>query len=115
MSHLLSQKDGKYKVWTTVSDGYLTDKWLTEAELRSWMVKQAEREYKKKVIEKLWLFPYGWMTKDREVLMTDTAVRKAHHEWVMTLCDCKTEEDYDLLLDAKFLELTQGLPDFYSF
>jgi len=33
----------------------------------------------------------------------------------MKLCDCDTEEDYDAMLNAKLKELTQGLPDFYSF
>ncbi len=115
MSHLLSKKGNKYKVWTTISDGYLMDQWLTEAELRSWMAKQAERNYKKKLIEDLWLFPYGWVMRDREVLMTDEDTRKAHYDWAMKLCHCPTEEEYDAMLNEKLTELTKDLPDFYSF
>src|SRR5437660_1748520 len=114
MSHLLSKKGNKYNVWTTISDGWLSEKWLTETELKSWMAKQAEQKYKKDLIRDLWLFPYGWTMKNREVLRIDEETRNAHFEWEMQLLDCETKEEYDKMLDKKLKKLTKGLPDFYS-
>ncbi len=115
MSHLLSKKGDKYNVWTTVSDGYLSKKWMTEAELKSWMVKQAERDFKKEVVKRLWLFPNGWVMKDRQYLEAPEGTLDAEYQFIKNLCECKTEEEYDAMLDEKFKELTKGLPDFYSF
>jgi len=84
------KKDDKYRLWTTISDGWITD-WLTRDE----MIKVVSFDYKealKDKVRKLQLtFPNGWHDKDSHARINDERY--------------KTEADWHKL---KYEELTKG-------
>lgn len=114
MGRCLDIKGKKYRVWTGVSDGWLTG-WLTKDEMKSYIAHEARIEYKKKLVEDLWLFPYHWQTKDRKVLFCSAEDREAHFDWQMDVLNEERDwKKYERILDDKIEELTKDLPDFYS-
>src|SRR5437870_5050820 len=97
-------KDEKWRLWSTISDGWLTD-WLTEAEMKQYLVTELEYDYKVKVIERLWSFPHGYYDKDENNMFDNRKAYIAFTEWHL---EATRSDDYYAEVDKKLKELTEG-------
>lgn len=103
MGHLLKhrEKDNKYRLWSTISDVWLT-KWMTENEIKKDLATQLEYDYKVKIIERLWSFPHGYYDKDDNRMFNNWDAYRAFTRWNLKA----TRGDYYAEIDKKFKELT---------
>jgi hypothetical protein len=95
-------KDNKWRVWTTVSDGWITD-WLTEDEAKTFLSYEYNEDYKLKVIKTYWTFPHGWSDRDTGKILDNREALIAFSEWHL---EATKSEDYYAEVDKKFAELT---------
>lgn len=104
MSHVLKHrvKDDKWRLWTTISDGWLTE-WLTADDMKHELAEQYQTDYRVKVIEAFWTFPHGYYDKDTRSRHTNYAALEAFTEWHLAAL---RSDDYYAALDSKFTELT---------
>ena len=105
MSWLLKyrKKDNKWRIWTTISDGWITD-WLTENEVKQALSNEYKRDYRLQVIECYMTFPAGWHDKDTHKLLAID--KKAFYEWQMEALHSK---DYEKEIDKKYKDLLSPL------
>lgn len=104
MSWLLKhrKKDGKYRIWTTISDGWITD-WLSEDEIKEYLRWREYADTKLKVIEHYMTFPAGWHDKDtHKPLSLD---KSKFYDWQLNALK-KGAEEYEKEIDRKYEELT---------
>lgn len=95
-------KDTKWRLWTTISDGWLTD-WLTEEEMKAVLADDYKRDYKLKVIEAYWTFPHKYYDKDTHKMFNNHKAMIEFGEWHLEALKSK---DYEAEVDKKYLELT---------
>ncbi len=82
------EKDNKWRLWTTISDGWLTD-WLTEEEMKEYIVFEYEMDHKLRVIDLCMKFPDGYYDttmhikdgRPRQKRFRNTDGIKAFGEW----------------------------------
>lgn len=96
------KRDNKWRVWTTISDGWLTN-WLTDAELKEYLAEDYQHDYKLKVIEAYWTFPHGYTDKDSHKRHTDYQAVVAYTDWHLSALK---SGNYKALVDEKYTELT---------
>lgn len=104
MSNLLKyrSKDGKWRLWSSISDAWLTD-WLTEDEMKQEIAAEHVLRYKLSVIEALWTFPYGYYEKDtHKRLHNADDAHKAFLDW---LSKASQSDDYCEQVNKKFDEM----------
>ena len=72
MSWLLKRnKQGKYAIWTTISDGWVTNpKWLTKEEAIEFIANVKRERLEQEIKELEDTFPYGWFDKDTHKMFT---------------------------------------------
>src|SRR5438128_792596 len=104
------KKDNKWRLWTTISDGWLTD-WLTEDEMKQYLAAEYEHDYKAKAIRELWTFPDGYY--DTKVYIKNgrpISRRFNNSKAVQAFSDWQSKAfkgDYYEAVDKKFKELTE--------
>src|SRR4051794_27764036 len=77
------KKDNRWRIWTTVSDGWITD-WLSESELKAELAARYEEDFKLKVIEAYMSFPNGWFDKDTHKRLLNQEGQQAYMDWNLT-------------------------------
>ncbi len=84
-----TKKETKYRMWSTIVDDYINDKWLTEAEIKKFLFWEYFREFMHKATKEVNYFPHGWFSKKEEMRIY---TQKFLH---------KSEKDFD---DNEFVE-----------
>ncbi len=96
-------KDNKWRLWTTISDGWLTG-WLNEKEVKKYRVDQIEFDAKLKVIEELMAFPNGFTDYDTHKRLSGPVTD--FYEWHLEVLK---SPDYEKIVEAKYKESIKGL------
>lgn len=94
-------KDNKWRLWTTISDGWITE-WLTENEMKRQIADDYRQDYKIQIIEAYWTFPHGYYDKGLSKMMTNFP---AVHEFTQWHLEALESEDYYAKVDEKFNEV----------
>jgi hypothetical protein len=100
------EKDKKYRLWTTISDGWLTD-WSTKKDIQGYIAEEYLWEYKKKVVEMYCRFPHHWPSKEGVRPMIDEDASKRYGDWLGELSNAG--DRYDEVLDKRFNEAMKEL------
>ena len=74
----LRKKDNKFRIWTTVSDGWLTD-WVTKEEAIKYLQFRVKRDAKWKCDEIAAEFPHSWYGTDGKFI-TDEEGRERYQK-----------------------------------
>lgn len=110
MSWLLKhrKKDNKYRIYTTISDGWITD-WLTESEMKEHLIWEQAFRNKEKAIEIMMTFPEGWYNYDSDnnkvgyqLLTTSTKGKIAFTEWKL---EALKSGNYESEVEKKYINL----------
>jgi hypothetical protein len=64
-----AKKDTKYKLWSTVSDSYITPKWMNREEILHFLFWSRFRNFMDKFVEDSITFPDGFFNKDEGRLL----------------------------------------------
>lgn len=65
-------KETKYKIWSTIVDEYITDKWMTREEIINFFFWHYFRNFADKFLETAFTFPDGWYQKDGKLISKDS-------------------------------------------
>lgn len=55
-----TKKETKYKIWSTIVDAYITEKWMTKKEIINFFFWHRFREFSDKFMEDCMTFPNGY-------------------------------------------------------
>lgn len=112
MGRLLKQtKGGKFKIWSTVSDSYITTA-LTKKEAVKYLISELEVEYKLKAIELFYTFPNNFYAKDGGLdykLIRTEDFKERHSDYYDWLTQALDSDDYYLEVNKKFNEIYEKL------
>lgn len=61
--------DTKYKVWSTITDSYITDKWMDRKEIINWLFWHKFRKFADDFLEEAVIFPHHWSDKNGKIIM----------------------------------------------
>lgn len=101
------ERDKKYRLWTTISDGWLTD-WGTKQEIQRYIADAMLLEHKKQVIKMCLGFPDLWPSKDSLCYIKDEVAHDRYADWLKILNEA-TEETYVDLIESKYNEVMSEL------
>lgn len=93
-------KETKYKIWSTIVDAYITDKWMTKEEIINFFFWHYFREFATKFLETAFTFPDGWHQKDGKLIRRDSY--KEFYEF-----QSKAIKDDKLFMEKFFEELNK--------
>lgn len=103
MGWQLSRKDDQYRIWSTISDRYITE-WISRDEALAVWYDSALMDFKKKVIEKYLGFPCYW--SDRDSRSNKIFMDEDRHvqlcQWLKKLSDTHDEDEYYKLVDEMY-------------
>lgn len=114
MSWEITQKDGQYRIWSTISDTWLTD-WIDRREAIRFYYDHALMDFKKRIIEEFYKFPHMWTDHDSNSCnrIDDEEGYRRYIEWLellnSSMKDSKTyyklvDEIYDRIMKALDIE-----------
>jgi hypothetical protein len=66
-----TKKETKYKIWSTVSDSFITNKWMNKKEIINFLFWHRFRDFIDNFVEDAMTFPNGWSQKDGKRIMID--------------------------------------------
>lgn len=103
MSWQISQKDGLYRIWSTIGGDWLTD-WMDRKEALAFYHQEKMLELKRNIIKQYLLFPHFWVNYDSNNmnLIQDDQRSKAYIAWMGQL----REKEYDTEAYCKFIDET---------
>jgi hypothetical protein len=104
MGHMLKHraKDDKWRLYTTISEGWLTD-WLTADEMKRELAEQYSSEARLKVIEAYWTFPHGYYDQATHKRLTNFPAMVEFTDWHL---QALKGDDYYGAVFSKYKELT---------
>ena len=105
----IAQKAGKVRIWSTISDAWLTD-WLTRDEALSFYYDDALLTFKKHVIKTCLSFPHHWPEhgNGRRAVCINQEGSDRYLAWIKELAS-KPDEDYESFVDETFNTLLERL------
>jgi hypothetical protein len=71
----------KYRIWTTVSDGWITE-WLTKEEITKFFLWQRLRDFRDKFLEDAITFPNNYTDKDTDRRIMDSKIEDDYRKFV---------------------------------
>lgn len=94
MGWQIAHKAGKFRIWSTVSEAWLTE-WLTREEALSFYYDDALLSFKKQIIEKCLSFPHHWPehANGSRAVIVDEEGSKRYLAWMHELTH-KSKEEY---------------------
>jgi len=105
MGKLLSRNaKGQWRLWTTISDGWLTD-WISEKDMKAQLVWDYDLDYRIKTIQLLWTFPHGYYDKKTHKILSNHDALIAFNEWHL---QALKSDNYEDQLNAKYEELVKN-------
>jgi hypothetical protein len=110
MSWEASQKDGKYRIWSTISDAWLTD-WIDRNEAIKLYYDCTLLGFKKKIIEQYYKFPHFWVSHDSNNcnIIYDEEGHRRFVEWMQLLNSKKDPDEYYKLIDEIYEKIMKTL------
>lgn len=90
----------KYKIWSTVTDSYITPRWLTRDQVIKFLFWDRFTEFMRLVIKDSMTFPFKFFSKEGFILGGDDALKKAYFDFEQKSIDGDTDE----LFINKFIE-----------
>lgn len=101
-----TKKDGKkYKFWTSVSDGWINDKWLTRDEMIKFLFWYRFERMMDEFTMDAMTFPNGWSAKgEMRRLPIDGELSDAFYDWKSSTLGLRGDE-YPKAIYAKFSEM----------
>jgi hypothetical protein len=108
MSWQLSHKDNQYRIWSTVSDQYITD-WISQEEALAVWYDSALVDFKKKVIEHYLKFPHFWSDRDSHGYIKDDVANERYGQWLHELSEMPDEENYRQFVDEWYEKINAEL------
>ena len=107
MAWVVQTKESKgvtlYKIWSTISDSYITEKWLYKQEIDKFFFWYRFQDFVEKFVEDSMTFPNGYCETDGRRLKPDEA--KANEFSNLILANYNDTS----LLPTKFLEILKEL------
>lgn len=97
-------KETKYKIWTTISDGWITEEWLTKDEIIKFLFWNEFYRFMDKFIEDAMTFPNGYCDKDTHKRNWDNNLAIEHYEFTKSKFGVKGK-DYTKISTDKFSEI----------
>lgn len=94
----------KYKIWTTISDGWITEEWMTRDEIIKFLFWNKFYDFMDKFIEESITFPNGYYDKDTHKRNWDDKLNDEHYEFTKSKHGVKGI-DYVKLSVNKFSEI----------
>lgn len=113
MGWQLSRKDDKFRIWSTISDSWLTD-WISREEALAVWYDDALMDFKKKVIEKYLGFPCYWHDRDSNKVFMDEDRHERLCQWLKKLSDMHDEGEYYRMIDEMFEKIKVELEEMKS-
>jgi hypothetical protein len=99
-------KGTKYRLWTTISNGWLT-KWSTKDEIIKFLFWNKFRDLMEGVLKDSMDFPNGWCDKENERRIFDEK-NDTFHEFIYNASKVKGKSKDEILLD-KFSEVIDSV------
>lgn len=107
MGWTIAEKKGKYRIWSTNSDTWLTD-WMSREEAITCYYQRSLYDFREKIIEQYLLFPHHWCRHDSGKIIYDDERNEAYSKWAEELLH-KSGDEYYAFIDAKFDEIMKKL------
>lgn len=108
MGWQIAQKDGKYRIWSTISDAWVSD-WIRREEVLRLHHQYEVLELKQQMIKEYHTFPALWtdrVTGKRLPLSQDQS--KAYSEWMDELAS-KHDEEYGHFINETYDKIMKEL------
>lgn len=98
----IAQRADKFRIWSTISDAWLTD-WITREEAVQLYYDDALMIFKKQIIEKYLAFPHHWTEQGPgwRTLIINEEGSERYLAWMRELSE-KSEEEYEAFIDETF-------------
>ncbi len=74
-------EETKYKIWTTISDGWITEQWMTKDEIIKFLFWNKLYDFMDKFIEDAMTFPNGYHDKETHKRNWDDKLADEHYEF----------------------------------
>jgi len=97
-------KETKYKIWTTISDGWITEEWLTKDEIIKFLFWNEFYRFMDKFIEDAMTFPNGYHDKETHKRNWDDKLQEEHWQFLQSKFKAKGK-DYSKITTDKFSEI----------
>jgi hypothetical protein len=112
MGWRISRKDNQYRIWSTVSDEWLTE-WMSRKEFIKFYHDDMLIDFEKKIIEQYYKFPHMWCDKDRlaTALISDEEGYKAWVQWMKRLSETKDYDEYIKLVEETYDNIMKELEE----
>lgn len=108
MAWQLSRKDNLYRIWSTISDSWLTD-WISREEALAVWYDSALMDFKKKVIEQYLKFPHFWSDRDNHCYIKDDVANERYVQWLHELSEKQNGDEYYQFVDEMFEKIKTEL------
>lgn len=111
MSWQIAQKDGKYRIWSTISDTWLTD-WIDRKEAIKFYYDDALLKFKKRVIEEYYKFPHMWgLHNDISYAryIDDDQGYESLMQWLKALISKENPDEYCQLIEETYDKIMKEL------
>ncbi len=95
-----TKTETKYKIWSTIVDAYITNKWMTKKEIISFLFWHKFRDFADNFIEDSTTFPIGYTDKESGSRIFNADVSKANYKF-----KCDVSSDDNLFYNKFFEEL----------
>ncbi len=111
MGWKISQKNGKYRIWSTISDAWLT-KWIDRKEVIKFYHEQDLLDLKKKTIERYLAFPHFYSDRNSIIskFIVDTKRADNYSAWMEELTH-KRGEEYYAFIDETYDKIMKELEE----
>ncbi len=105
----VAQKADKVRIWSTISDAWLTD-WITRDEAIGFYYDNALLAFKKQVIQKVLSFPHYWPEhgKGRRAVIVNQEGSERYLAWMHELTS-KSSEEYDAFINETFNAIMESI------
>jgi len=99
-----TNNNDKWSLFSTVTDDNIIT-FQTQKELINFIALEKVYEGKKKAIETLMTFPYGWNVNDKRIVGNFGESTKQYYDWLNSISLSDTYEEYYKAIDNKLEKL----------
>jgi hypothetical protein len=107
MGWQIAQKKGKYRIWSTNEDRWLTN-WVDRNKVILFYYEHALFDLKKRTIEQFMLFPHHWTNYTNSRLIHDEEKSASYDDWMEQLIH-KRDEEYCEFVEEAFDKIMKEL------
>lgn len=104
----IAQKDGKYRIWSTISDAWYSD-WISREEVLKLQHHYELLELKQQLIKEYFTFPALWTDCGTGKRIPIEQQRdQAYAQWVQELAD-KSDEEYEQFINETYEKIMREI------